>query len=115
MSSRPVHFIAGPLAGRTIRVELIELQKADVGRKLGSFCCRMGPWSYDVRASYCRSSSDRRPLDPPPIVHLRLFDIREAHSASSQGDYHEQELVNLRCATMMHPGFIDTHGTFVDA
>lgn len=30
---RPVTFSEGPFAGMTIRAELIELQKADLGRK----------------------------------------------------------------------------------
>jgi len=41
----PVHFVTGQFAGQTIRAELEELQKADLGRKFGSI--------------------DRRPLDPP--------------------------------------------------
>ncbi|OCH89016.1 hypothetical protein OBBRIDRAFT_836141 [Obba rivulosa] len=53
----PVTFIAGELAGRTIRGELEELQKADLGRK------------------YARK--DRRPLDPPPVIRLRLFEVIE--------------------------------------
>ncbi|KZT66814.1 hypothetical protein DAEQUDRAFT_729781 [Daedalea quercina L-15889] len=51
---RPVHFVSGPFANRTVRAELEELQKADLGRKCGN--------------------RDRRPLDPPPVVRLRLFE-----------------------------------------
>jgi hypothetical protein len=32
---QPIHFQAGDFAGRTIRAELREVQKADVGRKYG--------------------------------------------------------------------------------
>ncbi|EMD38751.1 hypothetical protein CERSUDRAFT_104101 [Gelatoporia subvermispora B] len=53
----PVAFITGPLSGRKIRAELTEVQKADLGRK------------------YARK--DRRPLDPPPVVHLRLFEVSD--------------------------------------
>ncbi|KAH9925295.1 velvet factor [Fomitopsis serialis] len=51
---RSVHFVSGPFANRTVRAELDELQKADLGRKCGN--------------------RDRRPLDPPPVVRLRLFE-----------------------------------------
>lgn len=49
----PIHFSTGQFAGQTVRTELIEVQKADLGRK------------------YARV--DRRPLDPPPAVLLKLF------------------------------------------
>ncbi|OCH85121.1 hypothetical protein OBBRIDRAFT_763355 [Obba rivulosa] len=51
----PATFISGEFAGRTIRGELVEVQKADLGRK------------------YARK--DRRPLDPPPVVQLKLFEV----------------------------------------
>ncbi|PPQ93803.1 hypothetical protein CVT25_013512 [Psilocybe cyanescens] len=50
----PMTFAMGQFAGRTIRVELEELQKAESGRKYAKV--------------------DRRPLDPPPAVLLRLFE-----------------------------------------
>ncbi|PCH38380.1 hypothetical protein WOLCODRAFT_136233 [Wolfiporia cocos MD-104 SS10] len=50
----PLSFSFGTFANRTIRAELVELQKADLGRK------------------YARK--DRRPLDPPPAVLLRLYE-----------------------------------------
>ncbi|KAI0367594.1 hypothetical protein BV20DRAFT_949968, partial [Pilatotrama ljubarskyi] len=57
-----VSFAHGLLAGRTVRVELEELQKADLGRK------------------YARK--DKRPLDPPPVVACRFFEVtRTNHSA----------------------------------
>ncbi|THU96916.1 hypothetical protein K435DRAFT_616575, partial [Dendrothele bispora CBS 962.96] len=46
----PIRFTSGQFSGRTIRAELEEIQKADLGRK---------------------------PLDPPPVVILRLFDVIE--------------------------------------
>ncbi|EPT01824.1 hypothetical protein FOMPIDRAFT_24084, partial [Fomitopsis schrenkii] len=50
----PVHALTGPFANRTVRAVLDEVQKADIGRKCGN--------------------RDRRPLDPPPVVRLRLFE-----------------------------------------
>lgn len=45
----------GPLAGRCVRSELEEYQKPDLGRKF--------------------AKRDRRPLDPPPVVRLRMFEL----------------------------------------
>ncbi|KAF5365321.1 hypothetical protein D9758_005438 [Tetrapyrgos nigripes] len=52
---RPIFFTAGQFKGRTIRAELVEIQKADLGRK------------------YARV--DRRPLDPPPVIALHLYEV----------------------------------------
>ncbi|KAH9972551.1 velvet factor-domain-containing protein [Lactifluus volemus] len=49
----PLNFATGQFAGKHVRAQLIELQKADLGRK------------------YARK--DRRPLDPPPVVQLKFF------------------------------------------
>ncbi|EMD36538.1 hypothetical protein CERSUDRAFT_124320 [Gelatoporia subvermispora B] len=65
----PVTFIIGPFAGRTIRAELLEVQKAQLGRKF--------------------ARKDRRPLDPPPIVQLRLFEICNQGSLNT----YEKELI----------------------
>ncbi|KAI0078738.1 hypothetical protein K474DRAFT_801423 [Panus rudis PR-1116 ss-1] len=51
----PNSYQTGFFAGRTIRGELKEVQKADLARKYGL--------------------KDRRPLDPPPCVQMRLFEI----------------------------------------
>ncbi|EMD33564.1 hypothetical protein CERSUDRAFT_125868, partial [Gelatoporia subvermispora B] len=64
-----VAYISGPFAGRTIRAQLTEVQKADLGRK------------YVLK--------DRRPLDPPPIVQLSLFEI---HGHNSQNSFEEEIL-----------------------
>lgn len=61
----PIHFSSGQFRGRCVRAELIEIQKADLGRK------------------YARV--DRRPLDPPPVVQLRLYHIH------NEGTDHESE------------------------
>ncbi|EMD37273.1 hypothetical protein CERSUDRAFT_113922 [Gelatoporia subvermispora B] len=66
----PVTFIAGPFDGRTIRAELIEIQSAELGRKY--------------------VHKDRRPLDPPPVVQLKLFEV----FGESPGDVHEEALLH---------------------
>ncbi|KAH9931918.1 velvet factor [Fomitopsis serialis] len=71
MGRPAVSFLSGPLAGRTIRVQLDELQKADLGRK-----CAV---------------KDRRPLDPPPVVRLRLFELDNVGTMQET----EHELTNL--------------------
>ncbi|KZT70814.1 hypothetical protein DAEQUDRAFT_810404 [Daedalea quercina L-15889] len=68
---RPVSFLSGPLSGRLVRVQLDELQKANVGRKCGI--------------------KDRRPLDPPPVVKLRLFEVANPGTAQET----ERELVDV--------------------
>ncbi|PCH37377.1 hypothetical protein WOLCODRAFT_109782 [Wolfiporia cocos MD-104 SS10] len=68
----PVAFREGQYEGRTLRAELEELQKANLGRK------------------YARK--DRRPLDPPPVVQFRLFEVLDAgteHEHEREVDCHE--------------------------
>ncbi|KAG8907795.1 hypothetical protein FRC01_007574 [Tulasnella sp. 417] len=55
---RPIHYAHGPNAGKTIRAELSEYQKPDLGRKF--------------------AKRDRRPLDPPPVVRVRLWEVFDA-------------------------------------
>ncbi|KDQ56985.1 hypothetical protein JAAARDRAFT_58465 [Jaapia argillacea MUCL 33604] len=52
---QPVHFIQGEYTGQTVRATLSEIQQAKLGRK------------------YARK--DRRPLDPPPVVELKLYRV----------------------------------------
>ncbi|CAE6510805.1 unnamed protein product [Rhizoctonia solani] len=52
---KPIRNVSGPFAGRTIRSELEEYQKPDLGRKF--------------------ARRDRRPVDPPPVVRLRMFEV----------------------------------------
>ncbi|KAF8583784.1 hypothetical protein K439DRAFT_1390188 [Ramaria rubella] len=56
----PILFASGPYAGQTIRAELQEAQKADLGRKF--------------------AKRDRRPLDPPPVVRLRMYQVFNAET-----------------------------------
>ncbi|OSD02920.1 hypothetical protein PYCCODRAFT_272503 [Trametes coccinea BRFM310] len=59
---RPVRYDSGHLAQRTIRVEVEEIQKADLGRK------------------YARK--DKRPLDPPPVVLCRFYELIEGDNGN---------------------------------
>lgn len=71
---RPVSFLTGQFEGRTIRVELEELQKAESGRKLVHLLFALWITSNNVNLSWIRYARvDRRPLDPPPVIKLRLF------------------------------------------
>jgi len=77
----PIHFVSGQFAGRTVRTELIEIQKADLGRK------------------YARV--DRRPLDPPPVVLLKIFFVynpgTERESEKEVENYEEIQNLGLLC------------------
>jgi hypothetical protein len=55
----------GIFAGLTIRAEVTEVQKANVGRKYAA-------------------SKDRRALDPPPVTELRIYDIHDAGDGTTQ-------------------------------
>lgn len=53
--NRQVHYGSGQFCGRVVRIEIHELQRAELGRK------------------YARV--DRRPLDPPPVVQMRIYEV----------------------------------------
>lgn len=57
-------FTAGPLVGKTVRVELTQMQTPEVNRKTST-----------PMAEHSVDRIERRPLDPPPVVKLRLFEI----------------------------------------
>lgn len=38
---------------------------------------------------------DRRPLDPPPVIHLRIFEVQHAGTAAERETELEYELVPL--------------------
>lgn len=66
----PLHFTTGQFIGKHVRAELIELQKADLGRKYVPH--------HPVPLLRCSTllryaRKDRRPLDPPPVVQLKFF------------------------------------------
>ncbi|KAH7912862.1 velvet factor-domain-containing protein [Hygrophoropsis aurantiaca] len=85
--NNPIQFIAGQFEGQTIRAELVEIQKADLGRK------------------YARV--DRRPLDPPPVVQLKLYQVYN-HGTSQQyeremDDYDDVQNLGLLCNVDLFP------------
>ena len=92
----PICFCTGPFAGKTIRAQIFEVQKADLGRKCAdpptaaassSQTSSTSPSSQHQQSQVDESSSntghdgarnvrkDRRPLDPPPVVSLKIFQI----------------------------------------
>ncbi|KAH9474682.1 putative velvet family sexual development regulator [Psilocybe cubensis] len=83
---RPIYFQSGPYVGRTIRTELHEIQKADLGRK------------------YARV--DRRPLDPPPVVLLKMFEVHNAGTDREQEEemeYDDVQVLGLLCTVDLFP------------
>lgn len=83
----PIHFSSGQFRGRCVRAELVEIQKADLGRK------------------YARV--DRRPLDPPPVVQLRLYYIHnegtDHESEQEVQDYDDVQSLGLLCNVDLFP------------
>ncbi|KAF9463249.1 velvet factor-domain-containing protein [Collybia nuda] len=84
---RPILFATGQFAGQAIRAELREIQQADLGRK------------------YARV--DRRPLDPPPVVQLRLFHVfnlgSEQETEKEVESYNEIQMLGLLCTVDLFP------------
>lgn len=106
-----ITFASGPFKGRSVRAELVEVQKADLGRKCadppsststnplypshspsssaGNVRDRDGPEGSNVGRDKDRLNKDRekekeetknvrkdrRPLDPPPVVSLKYFEM----------------------------------------
>lgn len=69
-----------------MRAELKELQKADLGRKYGS--------------------KDRRPLDPPPVVQLRIFRVHNPGTSQETEEelaYTDALTVGLICHADLFP------------
>ncbi|OJT12304.1 hypothetical protein TRAPUB_11171 [Trametes pubescens] len=75
LPNQPASFTSGLLAGLTVRIEIEETQKADLGRK------------------YARK--DKRPLDPPPVV---ICTFRDLTNAGAPG-FREQAL-QIETATL---------------
>ncbi|KAI0712916.1 velvet factor-domain-containing protein [Cerioporus squamosus] len=88
----PIYFTHGPFAGRTVRTSAAELQKADAGRKF--------------------ARKDRRALDPPPVVQVRIFEVLGAGTST----LHEQEIMTyddslttgLVCHVELFPIVVET-------
>ncbi|KAI0325889.1 hypothetical protein GY45DRAFT_174889 [Cubamyces sp. BRFM 1775] len=82
-SSQPVAFSSGYLAGRTIRVHLEEIQKADVGRKF--------------------ARKDKRPLDPPPVVLCRFYEVFDRGSGLVEVEMDPTMLMDAICHVELFP------------
>ncbi|KAF9045547.1 velvet factor, partial [Panaeolus papilionaceus] len=83
---QPIRFTTGQFAGCTIRMVLQEIQKADLGRK------------------YARV--DRRPLDPPPVVLLRLYMIHNYGTSEEyevELNYDDVQDLGLLCTVDLFP------------
>ncbi|KAF8153134.1 velvet factor-domain-containing protein [Crassisporium funariophilum] len=83
---RPVHFVEGQFAGQTLRMELHEIQKADLGRK------------------YARV--DRRPLDPPPVVLLRIYHVLDPgtdRETEKEAKYDDLQAFGMLCTVDLFP------------
>nr|GAT58271.1 predicted protein [Mycena chlorophos] len=79
---RPVRFTEGRFAGETIFAELQEIQCPEYGRRFGSV--------------------DRRVLDDPPVVELRLYHVHDGGVPNGQysvevDDYENVALAGLLC------------------
>ncbi|KAF9077964.1 velvet factor-domain-containing protein [Rhodocollybia butyracea] len=86
LTNQPICFEAGQWKERTIRAELTELQHADRVRKYAEV--------------------DRRTLDPPPVVALRLYETFEAGYYCEEReitDYEDIQLIGLICAVELVP------------
>ncbi|KAJ4470111.1 velvet factor, partial [Lentinula aciculospora] len=77
----------GQWKGKIVRAELYELQHADLGRKY--------------------AEKDRRSLDPPPVVALRLSEITPMGQWAFQEneilDYSNVEIIGVLCAAELIP------------
>ncbi|KAI6126719.1 velvet factor-domain-containing protein [Pisolithus sp. B1] len=95
--NRPIHYVSGHFQGQTIRAELKEIQKADLGRK------------------YARV--DRRPLDPPPVVQLKLYQVfnygTDTQYERELCDYSEVQTLGLLCCVDLFP--VPVHSTLESA
>lgn len=85
---QPTYLNSGPFSGQYIRVELQELQQADLGRK-----CNISMFSvYTILTNLRYAKVDRRPLDPPPTILLRIFVVHDLDTDRQR----EQELMNYQ-------------------
>lgn len=81
--NRPIQFSSGQFAGETVRYELKEIQKACLGRK------------------YARV--DRRPLDPPPVVLVRIWRYSPETGKEEEVNYDEVQTHGLLCTVDLFP------------
>ncbi len=75
----PTLLTSGQFADCTVRMELDEIQKADLGRKCAVMSeCKKS--AYRIGFFFRHARIDRRPLDPPPVIHLKIFRVQPASS-----------------------------------
>ncbi|TFK79559.1 hypothetical protein K466DRAFT_505362 [Polyporus arcularius HHB13444] len=91
-----ISFTHGPFAGKTVRTSATEIQKADAGRKF--------------------ARKDKRPLDPPPVVQVRFFEV---HGVGTSRQYEEEILsyddtlmLGLVCQVDLFPVVVEAGTTF---
>ncbi|KAJ7796951.1 velvet factor-domain-containing protein [Mycena olivaceomarginata] len=88
----PIYFTAGQFAGKIIHATLQEMQAPVFGRKTIS--------------EFREAQVDRRPLDPPPVVWLRLFEIFNIGTACEtqlEMNYDDIDPSGLMCTVEMFP------------
>ena len=108
----PLNFSTGQFSGKHVRAELIELQKADLGRKYVSnpvVPSRPRPRHAQThsRDSFLNryARKDRRPLDPPPVVQLKFF---YSYPGTERPD---SEVENYELS-IVPPCFLSSHDSF---
>ncbi|KAJ3514301.1 hypothetical protein NLJ89_g2448 [Agrocybe chaxingu] len=82
----PIHFATGQFAGQTVRLEVVEIQKANLGRR--------------------STGNDRQFIDPPPVVRLRLFRVENAGTAQqteAEINYDAVQVVGFLCTVDLFP------------
>ncbi|KAF8597546.1 hypothetical protein BDV93DRAFT_610318 [Ceratobasidium sp. AG-I] len=93
------NIVSGPFTGRIIRFQLYEYQKPDVGRKF--------------------AKRDRRPVDPPPVIRLRLFEVTDEGTPNEREQELHAESIDVSGLVAhvdlfaVHPseGIVRAHGT----
>ncbi|TFK88602.1 hypothetical protein K466DRAFT_585407 [Polyporus arcularius HHB13444] len=87
----PIYFTHGPFAGKTVRTSAAEIQKADIGRKF--------------------ARKDKRPLDPPPVVQVRFFEVIQAGTPRQYEqeilDYDDTLTLGLVCQADLFPVVVE--------
>jgi hypothetical protein len=79
----PVLFASGQFSDCTVRMELDEVQKADLGRKC-AVTSECGTSNSPDLGYFRYARIDRRPLDPPPVIHLKIFRVQPDASSGKE-------------------------------
>ncbi|KAJ3801722.1 velvet factor-domain-containing protein [Lentinula aff. detonsa] len=98
-----LYFEYGQWRTQTIRAELHELQHADMGRK-SAFYSIVSVLTLDFLRY---AEVDRRSLDPPPVVALRLYQLVQTGPYNFQEieiiNYEDIEITGLLCTAELIP------------